>query len=289
MSSDRDRFDDRDAEGWREPAHLGGEPGGPAEQPPWSGSSSGQPSVPPEEAAPGWEPAGWSLPDAEPRRAATAPPAQRPAAGGFFGPRERRLGEFEQVFRYEGDLVGAQGWAFQHGWTISDGDAPEDKILTELIATAPVRLGRDHRAASVLRGRAGTLELVAFDVLYASGRYRVPEYAVTAAPVLLPLPALRLTPARFWKHRTGGLLQISGGDAEFDARWVLLAAEDTPAVRRLAQDAGLRALLLGSDDGDEFWTAAGHLAVLRPDGHRPELIEHHARLLGAAVGALAGV
>jgi hypothetical protein len=47
-------------------------------------------------------------------------------------------------------------------------------------------------------------------------------------------------------------------------------------------------LLLGSDDGDELWSAAGHLAALRPDGHRPSLIEHHARLLAAVVGALTG-
>jgi hypothetical protein len=306
MTSDRDRFDDHrdEGEGWREPAHLGHEPGGSGEQPPTQPPASSSPAAQDgEQPAAAWEPPGWSLPDAEPQRDAVpageptaieppvaAPPAGGPlAAGGFFGPRQRRPGEVEQVFRYQGDLVGAQGWAFQHGWTISDGEGPEDKLLAELVATAPVRLGKDHRAASVLRGRAGTLELVAFDVLYASGRYRVPEYAVTAAPLLVPLPYLRLTPARFWKHRTGGLLQIPSGDAEFDTRWVLLATEDTPAVRRLVQDVALRALLLGSDDGDEFWTAAGHVAVIRPDGHRPELIEHHARLLGAVVGALAGI
>jgi hypothetical protein len=101
------------------------------------------------------------------------------------------------------------------------------------------------------------------------------------------IPALRLTPARFWKHRTGGLLQIPSGDAEFDLRWVLLAPEDGPQLRRLVQDPTVRALLVGSDDGDELWTAAGHLAAIRPDGQRPALIEHHARLLAAAVGALA--
>ena len=87
----------------------------------------------------------------------------------------------------------------------------------------------------------------------------------------------------------GGLLQIPSGDEEFDARWVLLSAEDSHDLRRLVQDPTVRGLLLGSDDGDEFWTAAGHVAAIRPDGHRPSLIEHHARLLGAVVGALAGV
>jgi hypothetical protein len=48
----------------------------------------------------------------------------------------------------------------------------------------------------------------------------------------------------------------------------------------------VQGLLLGTDDGDEFWTGAGYLAAVRPDGHRPLLIEHHVRLLTALVGAL---
>jgi hypothetical protein len=192
----------------------------------------------------------------------------------------------EQVFAYEGDVVGAQGWALQQGWTISDGDAPEDAVLRDLVASAPVRPTKDHRPASVLRGRSGRLDLVAFDIVYASGRYVVPQYAVTAAPLLGAVPALRLTPARFWKHRTGGLVPIVSGDEAFDTRWMLLAAEDGPQVRRLAQDPAVHGLLLGTDDRDEFWTAAGHLAAIRPDGHRPQLLEHHARLLSAIVGAL---
>jgi hypothetical protein len=200
----------------------------------------------------------------------------------------REPGVVQQVFAYRGDTVGAQGWALQHGWEISDGTAPQDAVLAELVATAPVRATRDHRPAGVMRGRSGNLELVAFDVVFVDKRYTVPEYAVTAAPVLLPLPGLRLAPARFWRHGTGGLLHVPSGDPQFDSRWVLLAAEDGEAVRRLVGDLTVRGLLMHSDDGDEFWAAAGHLAAIRPDGQRPELIEHHARLLGAMVAALAG-
>ncbi|SFL62523.1 hypothetical protein [Geodermatophilus ruber] len=279
---DRDGFDDRPDEGsgWREPAHLGeGQPPEQDrprnEQPPAGADRAGDAGGP-------WQPPGWDLPPAQQQG-----PSQQPVRGGLFGRRRPRTpGEVERVFAYQGDTVGAQGWAVQNGWTISDGSAPEDAVLAELVATAPVRATRDHRPAGVMRGRYGTLELVAFDVLYASGRYAVPEYAITAAPVLGTVPALRLSPARFWKHRTGGLVQIPSGDPEFDGRWVLLAAEDGPAVQRLAQDPTVRGLLLGSDDGDEFWTAAGFTAAIRPDGHRPELIEHHARLLGAIVAAL---
>ncbi len=281
----------------------------PSAQPPSAQSPAG-PDRPAGDA--GWQPPGWDLPAAEPARpresggyepwqqeqaGPQAPPQEVPARGGLFGPRRpRQPTEFERVFAYQGDTVGAQGWALQQGWEVSDGTGPGDAALAVLVATAPTRLTRDHRPAGVMRGRYGNLELVAFDVVYADKRRVVPEYAVTAAPVLATVPSLRLSPARFWKHRTGGLLPVPSGDPEFDSRWVLLAGEDTPAVRRLVGDATVRQLLLGSDDGDEFWSApagssgaltGGYVAAIRPDGHRPELIEHHARLLSAVVGALA--
>ena len=288
MSPPRDRdpsgdpFEDRpdDGSGWKEPAHLGGD------------DDAARPD-------PSWQPPGWELPSAEPARGgqpapaeefpAEQPPVQQPpAGGGFFGGRRQRTpGAVEQVFAYQGDLVGAQGWALQNGWTVSDGTGPEDAPLRELLATSPLqRLSKDHRPASVLRGRGGALDLVAFDVVFDSGKYVVPQYAITAAPMLGAVPGFRLSPARFWKHRTGGLVAIPSGSEPFDLRWVLLAAEDSPQLRHLVQDPAVQGLLLGSDDGDEFWSGAGHVAAVRPDGQRPELIEHHSRLLGAIVRAL---
>ncbi|SNS57886.1 hypothetical protein SAMN06893096_105162 [Geodermatophilus pulveris] len=314
--SDRDGFEQRPDEGsgWREPGHLGGgdrsgaepaAPQPPAPQPPASEPPASQPPPAGPEQGGGstaWQPPGWELPPAAPDRPAQQPPAGPrtagpPAGGGLFGPRRPRTpGEVERLFAYQGDPVGAQAWAVQQGWDISDGTGPEDAALAELVRTAPVRATRDHRPAGVMRGRYGTLDLVAFDVLFASGRYAVPEYAVTAAPVLGALPPLRLSPARFWRHRTGGLVHVPSGDPAFDTRWVLLAAEDGPAARALVGSDAVRGLLLGTDDGDEFWTApgpgggglaGGWIAAIRPDGHRPQLIEHHARLLTAVVGALA--
>ena len=322
MSSPRDRDGADDGGEWQEPPHLsGGRPGGgvPDHEAPGDDASGDQPNIADRRMRPRdsdhtsdretWQPPGWDLPAATPDRAAGAdptwsppqppvppssapspvpapPPVQEPVRRGPFGSRRRPPGEVEKVFAYEGDVVGAQGWALQQGWTVSDGDAPEDAVLRELVASAPVRPTKDHRPASVLRGRSGTLDLVAFDIVYVSGRYVVPQYAVTAAPLLGAVPGLRLSPARFWKHRISGLLPVPSGNEHFDTRWMLLAAEDSPQVRRLAQDPAVHALLLGSDDGDEFWTAAGHLAAIRPDGHRPQLLEHHARLLNALVTAL---
>jgi hypothetical protein len=292
---DRDGFDDRsdDSNGWQEPAHL-------------SGEGADRPADRPEDRTPddrapdaAWQPPGWDLPPSSsgrpdqptppaPGAGDPGPPPEGRSAGGLFGGarRPRTPGAYEQVFRYEGDMVGAQGWAMQHGWTISDGSGPEDAGLRDLIAAAPVRLSKDHRPAGVMRGRAGNLDLVAFDVVYASGRYLVPEYAVTAAPLLGAVPAFRLSPARLWKHGIGGLMQIPSGNELFDSRWMMLAAEDGPQVRHLVGDPTVQGLLLGTDDGDEFWTAAGHVAAVRLDGHRPQLLEHHTRLLTAVVGAL---
>jgi hypothetical protein len=253
--------------GWQEPAHLGKGGEGPArEEPP----------------AAAWEPPGWSLPPAE---------RDSPVAWDASGHRVEGSPEPWQARNEASDVVadpfGAHAWAVQHGWTVVDGSGPGDAVLRELIAAAPVRLGREHRPAGVMRGRLGPLELVAFDVVFPLGRRVQFEYAVTAAPLLGTVPRLRLSPARFWKHGVGGLLQIPSGDPEFDGRWVLLATEDGPQARRLVEDPTVRGLLLGSDDGDEFWTAAGHVAAVRPDAHRPALLEHHGRLLTAVVGALA--
>ena len=319
MSTPRDRdsddFDDT-GRGWQEPAHLGGDV--PAEdQSPRDEPPQDEPNIADRRSRPRdsdhsadpetWRPPGWDLPPAQPERPAQgaqppgpagvdpswAPPAAPsqeapvPERRGLFGGRRQRDPEMDRAFTDQGDVVGAQGWALQRGWTISDGTAPEDAALQPLITSAPPRLSKDHRPGSVLRGRAGSLDLVAFDAVYASGRYVVPEYAITAAPLLGTPPALRLSPARLWKHGVGGMVQIPSEDPEFERRWMLLTAEDGPQVRRLAEDADVRRLLLATDDGDEFWTTGGFLAAIRPDGHRPELIEHHTRLLTALVGALA--
>jgi hypothetical protein len=303
MSTPRDRngFDDDDTgRGWQEPAHLGGDE--PVADEPNIGDRRKRPRDSDHSSDPEtWRPPGWDLPPASRDRdqppsvePSWTPPATPPTAaperprGGLFGSRQRaRDPEMERAFTYEGDQLGAQSWALQHGWTVTDGSGPEDAVLTDLLATSPVRPGKEARPAGVLRGRAGAVELVAFDVVYPWGREWVAKYAVTAAPLLGGVPPLRLSPARLWKHRTGGLVPVVSGDDAFDRRWQLLAAEDGPQVRRLAQDPAVHGLLLGTDDGDEFWTGAGHVAAVRPDGHRPQLIEHHARLLAAIVAALA--
>ncbi len=210
---DRDGFDDDEAgRAWQEPAHLSGDD--PAEDAPNFADRRKQPrdSDHSTEGA-GWQPPGWDLPPATPDRGqgvdpSWAPPSpqeppspQGPPApqeprrtGGLFGGRQRqRDPEMERAFTYEGDQLGAQSWALQQGWTVSDGSGPGDAVLAELLAGAPVRPGKEARAAGVLRGRAGQVELVAFDVVYPWGRQWVAKYAITAAPLLGAVPALRLS------------------------------------------------------------------------------------------------
>ena len=52
-------------------------------------------------------------------------------------------------------------------------------------------------------------------------------------------------------------MPIPSGNEAFDLRWMMLAGEDGPQVRRMAQDGTVQGLLLGTDDGDEFWSAGG--------------------------------
>ena len=280
---DRDGFEGRSdgPEGWHEPAHLGGD----------ADATPKPPAEPP--AAPGadtWQPAGWDLPAAEPDRPPAAPaPWQPPAA-------ERRLSDAassggfpveQPVMVPPADTWGTQAWALSVGWLLSDGSAPEDAPLAALVRSAPVRPGKEDRAGRVLRGRGNGLDLVAFDIVSPMGRQSVSTHAVTAAPVLGAVPAFRLSPARMWRHGTGAMVPVPSPDPEFDRRWLLLADEDGPQVRRLVEDPVVRQVLLGSDDGDELWSAAGFVAAVRPDGNRPQLIEHHARILAAVVAALA--
>jgi hypothetical protein len=309
MSTPRDRdgdgFDDGRTEGrtdgpagWQEPEHLG-RAGDQPDQP-----TPAQPA--PDQPAAAWQPPGWDLPAVEPERPAQQPPAapepqawQPPVAEQRTSevppaPAPTQQGDWnlvrpghEQITAPPSDPFSTQAWAQQVGWLSSDGTSPEDATLLPLLQSAPVRPGKDDRPARVLRGRGNGLELVAFDIASPMGRSWLSTHAITAAPVLGTVPGFRLSPARMWRHGTGGLLQIPSPDPEFDRRWVLLAAEDGPQVRRLVEDPVVRQSLLGTDDGDELWSAAGFVAAIRPDGNRPQLIEHHARLLAAVVGALA--
>ncbi|WP_299959366.1 hypothetical protein [uncultured Modestobacter sp.] len=261
---------------------------------------------PPEQARP--EQAPWQQSPAEQSPAEQAPP--RRGLGGLFGSRRaagagtgpdgppagappEQSGSWSPIRRRNeaipvppSDPAAMLTWAQHLGWVPSDGTTEEDAALLPLLQSAPVRPGKEDRPSRVLRGRGNGLDLVAFDIASPAGRSWLSTHAVTAAPVLASVPGFRLSPARMWRHGTGGLLQIPSPDPEFDRRWVLLAAEDGPQVRRLAEDPMVRQSLLGSDDGDELWSAAGFVAAVRPDANRPQLIEHHARLLAAVVGAL---
>ena len=183
MSSPRDRdpsgdpFQDRpdDGSGWQEPAHLGDGDAGSARirgrraRARRDRASSGRACrasralgaaglgrlrrsrAAPDagRAAPGWPPAG---PDETRRR-----PTRSRAAACSAPAAARRPGALERVFAYEGDLVGAQGWALQNGWTVSDGTDPADAAAgraDRLGADAAAEQGRTGRPACCAAGTA---------------------------------------------------------------------------------------------------------------------------------------
>ena len=273
-------------------------PDRPAQQPPAQQPPVDRPAEPQWEATPPTTPQPWDQPtQQQPWDAPVEKEPQQERRGGLLGglfgggrPRPpRQPGAIEQVFTAKGGPVGPgdlAAWGQAMGWAVSDGTGPQDAPLVELTQSAPVRPARSEVPSNVLRGRADGLDLVAFDVVSPYGKGWVATHGVTAAPVLGVVPTFRLSPARLWRHGAGGMLQIPSGDPEFDTRWVMLAAEDGPQVRRVVESPLVRQLLLGSDDGDELWTAAGFVAAIRPDGNRPQLIQHHAGILAALVGAL---
>lgn len=176
-------------------------------------------------------------------------------------------------------------WAQGVGWSITDGDSAEDAPLVDLIASSPLRLDDYHHARGVVRGQVGSWRMSAFEIVYERGRDRVRRYAVTAAPTLVPLPTLRLVPARFWSHKIGGMMVLPSGDQAFDTRWTLLAGEDSLTARSLLAEP-VRALLLASEDRDEIWYGAGHLAITRTDNHYPDLLTWHTQVLSTLLDAL---
>lgn len=207
------------------------------------------------------------------------PPAQR---------RGRRRRNWFTVPEWWSDQPGAPDlteWARENNWSVTDGDAAEDADLVELIASAPMRLDAYHHARAVVRGQVGSWRMSAFEIVYERGRDRVRRYAVTAAPTLVPLPDLRLVPARFWSHKIGGMLALPSGDEAFDARWRLLVSEDSLTARSLLGEP-VRSLLLASEDRDEIWYGAGNLAIARTDNHYPDLLDWHTQVLSTLMAAL---
>ncbi|WP_222195315.1 hypothetical protein [Modestobacter italicus] len=194
-------------------------------------------------------------------------------------------GPADATFADAGDPAGTSRWAREHGWTAGDDHAAE--VAGRLLATAPLRrLGPDHRPVRVRTGRPGDVPALAFDVELTTAAGGVPEAAVTALAV--DAPTVRLSPARLWVQGAGRWVAVPSGDPDLDARWRLLCGPDDVArLQPLAADPVLRASLLGTDDGDDLWTAAGFLAALRPDWHRPQLLDHHLGLLTVVRQALA--
>jgi hypothetical protein len=129
---------------------------------------------------------------------------------------------------------------------------------------------------------------LAFEIGVDAATGWIPEWAVTALTCTASAPGLRWTPARLWLHNPQKLVLLRSGSADFDARWRVLSATDDEPARRVAADPAVHQALLATDDGDDIWTSAGHVAALRPDGHRPELLAHHVQLLtilGRSLGA----
>ena len=246
-----------------------------------SGRAAGEPRAQPAGPA-SWAPPGWDRPPAPPPRPAPGPAGRGRAGAGRLPGAERRSA-------YETDLVGAQGWALQHGWTISDGEGPQDAVLAGP-ARRPRRCGPARRP-----GRPACCAAVRARWSWSrstsptrSGRSVVAEVRGDGGAA-----------ARRRRRRCGCPRPASGGTAPAgSSRCPAATTRSTPAgccspprtVRRCAgwcRTRPCRACCSAPTTATSSGPAPGISPAIRPDGHRPLLIEHHARLLTALVGALA--
>ena len=208
-----------------------------------------------------------------------------PGRQGLGLSRGHSRGPADEVFAGEVDRGGAGAWARRAGWGRIGAPDPQLQVVEELVRSAPARrIGSDHHPRDVLAGSVDGVGMLAFDIAVSASTGWITEWAVTAAALPDGAPAVRLTPARLWLHDPDGLARAGSGDEAFDARWRVLGRDSR--ARRVAGDPAVRRALLATDDGDDIWIAAGHVAALRPDGHRPALLEHHVRLLAVIRRAL---
>jgi hypothetical protein len=212
-----------------------------------------------------------------------------PGRHGLGMSRGHSRGLADDVFASQANRGGTAAWLRQHNWTPIDASDNRFSDAGELVRTAPARrIGDDHHPRNVRAGDAGQAQGLAFEIGVDAATGWIPEWAVTALTCAPSAPTVRWTPARLWSHNPTKLVQLPSGNADFDARWRILSTSDDELSRRVAADPAAQQALLATDDGDDTWTAAGHVAALRPDGHRPELLTHHLQLLSVLKGSLDG-
>ncbi|SDG24791.1 hypothetical protein [Klenkia brasiliensis] len=149
-------------------------------------------------------------------------------------------------------------------------------VIGELLGSAPVPLGGEHVPTGIHAGRAGGWDALAFDVRTRTAHGVVPAWAVTAVGRPGTGPDWQLHPRRLPRFAVGARMPAVEVPPALAARW---AGAGEPSLAALLAVPEAQAVLLATDDGDEVWATPTALAALRPDGHRPDLLEHHLRLL----------
>ncbi len=198
---------------------------------------------------------------------------------GFGLGRGHGRGVVDDGFAVRADPAGVRAWCARHGWSAVDTPPP---VVAELLGSAPVPLGHEHVATGVRTGPADTWTALALDVQARTAHGVVPTWAVTAVGRPGVGDPWRLHPRRLQRFAVGPALPALDVPGPLGERW---SAAGSPALAALLAVPAVEQALLGTDDGDEVWATPTALAALRADGHRPDLVEHHLRLLTTLAGA----
>ena len=200
-------------------------------------------------------PAGGTGPD----RRLLPRPAQEWTGGPRFGEGPRAPEPMERAFRYETDLVGAQGWALPARL--------DDLRRRGTGGRRPPRAAGDRARPAGQGGAAG--QRAARPGGHAGARrlrHRLPAGPVAGAEVRGDRGARCSAPCRCCgcpRPGSGGTAPAGSSRSPAATRRSTPAGccsrpRTSPQLRRLVQDPAVQGLLLGTDDGDEFWTGAGH-------------------------------
>lgn len=208
--------------------------------------------------------------------------AARQAGGAsWLGPglgRGHRLGAADDAFAYQGDPAGVRRWAEQHGWVRTD-EAPP--VVAEILEAAPVPLGPEYVASDVITGQFEGWDALAYNVGVQTSNGVVPKWAMTAVGRSQAGSGFWVHPKRLgrFRRREQGVVTAKLDFAELADRWTLSTNGTEGEGLDLLENRSVVHALLETDDGDELWATPTAFAAVRPDNHRPALLDHHLRLL----------
>ena len=185
------------------------------------------------------------------------------------------------------DTWGTQAWALSVGWLLSDGTGPEDAPLAALVHERPGAPGQGGPCRAGPARPGNGLDLVAFDIVSPMGRQSVartrslpPRCSAPSPPSGCPRPGCGGTaPAAWCRCPARTRSSTAAGCCSRPRTARRCAGWSRTRWSASCCSAATTATSCGRPPASSPRSG--------PTANRPQLIEHHARILAAVVAALA--